>query len=194
MVTAVSRSVTASVPALVVFEQTYPGTADQVSVVRADLGVMGAGCPAAENLVLLASELATNAVLHSRSGWPGREFTVRLVLYAGDYAWVEVIDQGGQWNADECDDERGRGLGIVAAVAGEGNWGIDGGTACRIAWFRLEWNQHEPAPAAEALGGDPLTYHAGTFGTHRLAPAAVAGPADDWDSDSEFMRIAYCVG
>ena len=48
--------------------------------------------------------------------------------------------------------------------------------------------------AAEALGGDPLTYHGRTFGTHRPAPAAVAGPADDWDSDSEFMRLAYCVG
>lgn len=185
MVTAVSRSATASVPAMVVFEQNYPGTADQVKAVRTDLELIAGGCPVAENLVLLASELVTNAVLHSRSGWPGREFTVRLVLYAGDYAWVEVIDQGGQWNVDECDDEHWRGLAIVAAVAGEGNWGIDGGAACRIAWFRLEWNQ-------SALDGDPLTYHARTFGTHCPAPATVAGPADDWDS--EFMRLAYCVG
>lgn len=37
MVTAVSRSATASVPAMVVFEQNYPGTADQVKAVRADL-------------------------------------------------------------------------------------------------------------------------------------------------------------
>jgi flavin reductase (DIM6/NTAB) family NADH-FMN oxidoreductase RutF len=48
--------------------------------------------------------------------------------------------------------------------------------------------------AAEALGGGPLTYHARTFGTHRPAPVAVVGPAEDWDSDSEFMRVAYCVG
>ena len=62
-------------------------------------------------------------------------------LYPGDYAWVEVIDQGGRWTADEVDDEHGCGLAIVAAVAGDGNWGIDGGTANRAAWFRLNWHQ-----------------------------------------------------
>ena len=62
------------------------------------------------SVILLASELATNAILHSRSGHPGRVFTVRATLYPGDYAWVEVIDQGGAWTADELDDEHGRGL------------------------------------------------------------------------------------
>jgi anti-sigma regulatory factor (Ser/Thr protein kinase) len=47
---------------------------------------------------------ATNAILHSRSGQPDRWFVVRAVLYPGDYAWVEVADQGGAW-----------------AVAGDGN-------------------------------------------------------------------------
>jgi hypothetical protein len=46
---------------------------------------------------------------------------------------------GGTWTADEFDDEHGRGLAIVAAVAGDGNWGIDGDTVCRAAWFRLNW-------------------------------------------------------
>ncbi len=35
---------------------------------------------------------------------------MRAVLYPGDYAWVEVVDQGGAWAADEHDDEHGRGL------------------------------------------------------------------------------------
>jgi hypothetical protein len=65
---------------------------------------------------------------------------VRVTLHPRDYAWVEVIDQGGTWTADEFDDEHGRGLAIVAAVAGDGNWGIDGDTACRTAWFRLNWH------------------------------------------------------
>jgi hypothetical protein len=29
----------------------------------------------------------------------------------------------------------------VAAVAGDGNWGIDGDEAARVAWFRLDWPQ-----------------------------------------------------
>jgi hypothetical protein len=66
---------------------------------------------------------------------------VQVTLYPGDYAWVEVTDQGGRWTADEVDDEHGRGLAIVAAVAGDGNWGIDGGAANRAAWFRLNWHQ-----------------------------------------------------
>ncbi len=65
---------------------------------------------------------------------------MRVTLYPGDYARGEVEDQGGAWTADELDDEHGRGLAIVAAVAGGGNWGIDGSAVSRAAWFRLNWH------------------------------------------------------
>jgi serine/threonine-protein kinase RsbW len=123
------------------FERAYPGTASQPRHVRVDLAAVADGCPAAESLLLLASELATNAILHSRSGHPERTFTVRATLSPGAYARVEVGDQGGPWTPGEHDVERGRGLAIVAAVAGDGNWGIEGDAACRVAWFRLDWQQ-----------------------------------------------------
>lgn len=126
-------------PPAVTFERDYPGTADQLHQVRADLTKLSDGWPVTDELVLLASELATNAVLHTRSGHPGRTFTVRATVYPGHYAWVEVIDQGGAWTADAHDEEHGRGLAIVASVAGEDNWGIDGNSAVRVAWFRLNW-------------------------------------------------------
>jgi serine/threonine-protein kinase RsbW len=126
-------------PEAITFERTYPGTADQPRQVRADLAEIAGHCPIADQMVLLASELAANAVLHSRSGHPGGTFTVRATLYPGDYAWVEVIDQGGPWAAGEHDDEHGRGLAVVSVVAGDGNWGIEGDTASRVAWFRLDW-------------------------------------------------------
>jgi two-component sensor histidine kinase len=132
-----TSTITAEAPP---FERAYPGTASQPRHVRADLAAVD-GCPAAESLLLLASELATNAILHSRSGHPERTFTVRATLSPGAYARVEVEDQGGPWTADEHDVERGRGLAIVAAVAGDGNWGIEGDAACRVAWFRLDWQQ-----------------------------------------------------
>lgn len=125
-------------------EHDYPGTASQAHRVRGDLAVIAAGFPAAENLILLTSELVTNAILHSRSGHPDRTFTVRVVLYPSEYARVEVVDQGGIWAGDEHDEEHGRGLAIVAAIAGDGNWGIDGDEASRVAWFRLDWNQDCP--------------------------------------------------
>jgi hypothetical protein len=130
---------TAQPPGMTAFERTYLGTVDQVGMVRADLTPFTEGFPSASDLVLLASELGANATTHSRSGEPGGKFTVRAILYPGDHAWVEVIDQGGDWTSPKPDDEHGRGLGIVAAIAGDGNWGIDGDTTRRVVWFRLEW-------------------------------------------------------
>ncbi len=123
------------------FERAYPGTASQVRRVRADLTAMVGGFPLADDLVLLASELAANSVLHSRSREPGGRFTVRLYVRPGDYAWLEIEDEGGPWIASEPDDERGRGLAIVAAIAGDGNWGIDDGITpgTRVLWVRLNW-------------------------------------------------------
>ncbi len=136
------RAQTPRAPEAIIFERDYRGTIDQAQHVRADLAKVAADCPVSDDLVLLASELSTNAILHSRSGHPDRTFTVHVTLYPGDYAWVEVIDQGGTWTADEFDDEHGRGLTIVAALAGDGNWRIDGDAASRAAWFRLNWHLH----------------------------------------------------
>lgn len=127
-------------PTGITFDRSYLGTIDQVRRVRADIAAAIGACPVADELILLASELATNAILHSKSGHPAHTFTVQATLYPGDYAWVEVTDQGGTWTPNDHDDEHGRGLTIVAAIAGDGNWGIDGDAAgSRVAWFRLEW-------------------------------------------------------
>jgi serine/threonine-protein kinase RsbW len=139
MTDALMQTETTSTPEAITFERDYAGSLSEAQHVRADLAKVAAECPAADELILLASELATNAVLHSRSGDPGRMFTVRATLYLGEYVWLEVIDQGGQWIFDGPDDEHGRGLAIVASIAGNGNWGIDGDAACRVAWFRLDW-------------------------------------------------------
>jgi len=126
-------------PEAITFERAYPGTTGQPRKVRADLAVIAGGFPAVDELLLLASELATNAILHSQSGHPGHRFTIRATLYPGDYAWIEVVDQGGAWTRNGHDDEHGRGLEVVAGIAGDGNWGIDGDERSRVAWFRLDW-------------------------------------------------------
>jgi serine/threonine-protein kinase RsbW len=129
-------------PQATAFERSYLGTIDQVREVCADMTATTNGFPLSDDLVLITSELATNAILHSRSGRPAGSFTVRVTLYPDDYAWVEVIDQGGEWTSDD----RRHGLTALASIAGEGNWGIDGDEACHVAWFRLNWPQARTAP------------------------------------------------
>jgi anti-sigma regulatory factor (Ser/Thr protein kinase) len=123
------------------FERSYPGTREQVREVRADLAAVVEGCPFADEFVLLASELSANAVVHSRSGQPGGAFTVRAEIRPGHCAWLEIEDQGGPWIDREPSEERGRGLALVAYLAGEGNWVVqDGGTpGTRVVWVRLDW-------------------------------------------------------
>jgi anti-sigma regulatory factor (Ser/Thr protein kinase) len=122
-----------------IFDRTYPGTVGEVAAVRADVAEAALGSPVVDDLVLLTSELATNAILHSRSGHPGHKFTVRMSLYAGQYVWAEVADEGGRWGGTRRDADHGRGLSIVAAITGDGNWGIEGDDAARVLWFRLDW-------------------------------------------------------
>ncbi|HEV2377297.1 MAG TPA: ATP-binding protein [Streptosporangiaceae bacterium] len=116
----------------------YPGDPAQVGQVRRDVAKTIGACPMADDVVLLASELCTNAVTHSRSGLPGGSFTVRVEVHPADYVWVEVEDQGGTWrNGDHSD--RVHGLDIVRAIVGDGNWGVDGGGLSRVVWARLDW-------------------------------------------------------
>jgi serine/threonine-protein kinase RsbW len=100
--------------------------------------LLGGTWPDLDEVVLLASELAANAVLHSASGRPGGKFTVRAGVAPGDYLWLEVEDEGGQWTAAGGDGERGHGLDIVAAVADD--WGRDGGPVTGwVVWARIDW-------------------------------------------------------
>src|SRR5215470_4231268 len=84
-------------PGLRSFGHAYPGRPEQVQRVRADLGAILDGCPVADETILAASELAANAVTHSRSRQAGGQFIVRAEVSPGDYVRVEVEDQGESW-------------------------------------------------------------------------------------------------
>jgi serine/threonine-protein kinase RsbW len=116
---------------------TYPGRAEQVRSVRADLRLLLVGCPIADDVIHCASELAANAVRHSKSRLAGGTFIVRTEIYPGDYIWIEVEDDGGTWLEAARDPERGHGLEILRALASE--WGVEGDEASRVVWARLDW-------------------------------------------------------
>ena len=86
-------------PSDVRWEKTYSGLPATVSVVRRDVRDVLGPCPepVADDVVLVVSELAANAIRHSRSGADGGTYTVRVshqVTEKVPYVWVEVLDQG----------------------------------------------------------------------------------------------------
>ena len=114
---------------------TYPAEPGQVRLARATLAVWLGDCPRADDAVLVASEFATNSVLHSASRHSGA-FTLRAEV-CQDGLRIEVEDGGGPWCEGPRDDGRPHGFDVVAAIAGPGNWGIDGDDRGRVAWAWL---------------------------------------------------------
>jgi serine/threonine-protein kinase RsbW len=113
----------------------------QIAHARRFIAGVLSGFGAAEDIVLCVCELASNAVLHSCSREPGGQFTVRVSVSPGGRIRAEVVDRGGPWGPEPAqDEEHGRGLLIVAALATR--WGVTGSEAGRSAWLELD----PPAP------------------------------------------------
>jgi len=118
------------------YQRTFPGRADQVARVRHEIAAYLAGCPAADEIVLVASELAANAIFHTQSR--GASFTVRCQVSARA-ARIEVEDLGGPWRPRQAAD-RPHGLDIIQALTGPDQWGTQpAGTGGRIVWAQLSW-------------------------------------------------------
>ena len=118
------------------YQRTYPGRADQVRQVRRDVAKHLGDCLATDDAVLVASEIASNSILHSRSR--GARFTIRVQLHR-NYVRVACQDAGGVWRSRRQDD-RPHGLSIVEALTGPAAWGMEvTGGGGRIVWARLEW-------------------------------------------------------
>jgi serine/threonine-protein kinase RsbW len=146
----------------------FPGTADQVGEARHWIADLLPDCDPREDVLLLASELSSNAVVHTRSGSAGGSFSV-TVEWSPELARVVVGDQGGpsEIPADPRADgtawtlESGRGLWLVDAMAA--NWGTASHRHQRWVWFDIGWR---------ARGGPPLAGH----GTAQAPPCLPAAP------------------
>jgi len=121
----------------------FRGEPSQVPLVRDFVSCCldGCRCPAeaVQDILACATELAANAVLHSRSGLPGGHFSVEVAC-AGQSVRVTVADSGGPWTErgiGGIDAECGRGLHIVAALSAD--MGMTGDAAGRMAWFCCRW-------------------------------------------------------
>lgn len=143
--------------------RTFRGETSQVPLVRDFIRryLAGWACPAEilQDTLLCATELAANAVRHSRSGLPGGCFGVQTDIRPGTSVQVAVADAGGRWathDPGDDDAEGGRGLQVVAALSAE--MGIIGNDSGRTVWFRCPWNSRDegdfsiPAPRLSCAG------------------------------------------
>jgi hypothetical protein len=124
------------------WQGTYRARPRQVRDARRAVGEFLSGCVAADETLLICSELTTNAVLHSRSRDHG-EFILRVEIRA-EYVWIECEDAGGPWLM-RPGDGRPHGLDVVHALCGEGGWGVEdlgSGRTGRVVWARLELDRN----------------------------------------------------
>ena len=122
--------------AVVLGSLTFPGCPEHVASARAFVARLAGA--AAETAVLLASELATNAVLHTRSGGDGGTMTV-VVIDLPDGLLVEVTDGGSPDQGPEVSRDRyaacGHELFLVEQLAAR--WGYRQDGAGTTVWFQV---------------------------------------------------------
>jgi len=113
----------------------FPGRRDQVRYARAFIARFLDGHPAADDAVLMVSELAANACAHSASGQPGGAFTVRAWVSDGGCVYAEVEDDGSPWDGTFGETSSPHGLYLVRALSAE--CGTRPGALGWVTWFVL---------------------------------------------------------
>lgn len=126
---------------------TFDGLPERLADVRECVRRIVGDVDGVDDVVLVASELAGNAIRHTKSGQPGGSFVLELAEFQD--AWhVRVTDQGGLTGptsgATVDDDETGRGLPVVIALARA--WGVIGDSTGRAVWAEVPF----PEDAVEA--------------------------------------------
>jgi serine/threonine-protein kinase RsbW len=146
-----AATLTAAGPAAIVLPGAPESARQARAVVRRELG----GHPAAEAAVLCVSELAANAVCHSRSGLPGGTFTVS-VRAGRDVVRIAVTDADGaagpRLRHSRQPGTHGRGLAIVAALSQ--SWGCERAQGGRVTWCEFPASEIG-FPAADLPAGAP---------------------------------------
>lgn len=124
----------------------FPGRPDQVAHARRFVGRVLTGCPVADDAVLCVSELASNAIRHTRTGRNGK---FQVVVWRGMASvCVAVLDDGSDKTPTPTPGQAGRlaesGHGLLAVQALAAWWGHhtyrDGSTRGTAVWFRLDWD------------------------------------------------------
>ncbi|MEV1003582.1 ATP-binding protein [Nonomuraea sp. NPDC050202] len=120
----------------------FPGTKAQISEARRFVTSYLGDRPETYTAELVVSELATNAIRHTRSGQAAGQFGV--TLHAGTTLLILAVhDGGGPSNPHlrhaENTDQSGRGLHLVESLTAR--WGVHGDQGGRTVWALIPLGQ-----------------------------------------------------
>jgi serine/threonine-protein kinase RsbW len=121
------------------WHRTFPGKKNQVREVRRWLTSLLTPCAACDDIVLTASELATNAIAHTLSGKAGGQFRVD-VTWRPQSVRIAVRDDGGPTTPRVvcgAQEEGQRGLHLIAEIAA--CWDFIDDADGRVVWAEHPW-------------------------------------------------------
>jgi anti-sigma regulatory factor (Ser/Thr protein kinase) len=125
------------------WRRAFPGDERQIGAMRRWLTALLPECPARDDLVVVASEMSSNAVLHTASGRGGR-FAVEIIWHPL-VVRISVADGGAPDGPRVIDDparEHGRGLHVVRGLSIR--TGVHGDYRGRQVWADVPWGATEP--------------------------------------------------
>ncbi|GLZ15889.1 hypothetical protein Acsp04_61240 [Actinomadura sp. NBRC 104425] len=133
------------------WRRVYAGRTDQVTAARLFAMALFAGTGREDDVGVVVAELASNAVLHTRSGEPGGWFGLEVTF--ADVAYIGITDLGGgcvplfRSKKRGCElKEGGRGLQVVAELAI--SYGIHGSVELgHTVWADISFRSQDQAAA-----------------------------------------------
>jgi anti-sigma regulatory factor (Ser/Thr protein kinase) len=144
---------------VLIWRRSFPGLAEHVRQAREFVSFLLADLPRVDDVVLVVSEFAANALRHTASSRPGGRYLLEVRRWR-DGASVALTDQGSHKvpAVPEPDDlsECGRGLQTVRALATEWHWTGDcrGRTFSAVFLTRRHAVMVSAISPAEVFGGE----------------------------------------
>ena len=131
----------------------FAGEESQLRYLRRWLASLLPSCEARDDVVSIATELASNAIRHTASG-RGGSFALEITC-SQHFVRVAVADGGGTVEPRVIDDpsgEHGRGLLLVRGLAAR--TGVEGDQRGRLVWADVVWEESDAAARASAPDQD----------------------------------------
>lgn len=123
------------------WRRVFPGEPGQLGLLRQWLRSLLREHPALDDMMVVGTELGSNAIKHTFSGRAGR-FAVEVTRHR-HYMRIAVSDDGAAGEPEKTGGplaESGRGLTVVRALAERA--GVSGNNCGRLVWAHIAWDGH----------------------------------------------------